>query len=131
MENIMQINIKDLQNRTVQSINAFSAKAEVELEIKRKKEQEEKKKQQKKANRIIARIPGIIEKSISKGEWDAVVMKMSTKEYDPDESSLPFGVARIVWDECKKNGLKVKADYWYGGDGMDSGYNLVISWRHN
>lgn len=131
MENIMQINIKDLQDRTVQSINALAAKAEVELEIKRKKEQEEKKKQQQKANRIIAKIPGIIEKSISAGEWDAIVMKMSREEYDPDESSLPFGVARMVWDECKKNGLKVKADFWYSGDGINSGYNLLISWRNN
>lgn len=124
----MQINIEDLQNRTIQSVEALTAKTAAELETKRKKEQEEKKKLQKKANRIIARIPDIIEKRISAGEWDAIVMKMSRKEYDPDESSLPFGAARIVWDECKKNNLKVKADYWYSGDGMDSGYNLVINW---
>ena len=87
----MQINIKDLQNRTVQSINAFAAKAEVELEIKRKKEQEEKKKQQKKANRIIAANNGeqfCIEWNKSKYEFQKSLKQNGLTQKDVDE--CPF-----------------------------------------
>lgn len=87
------------------------------------------------AERVLSKVPAKCRAEAAEGRDHAVVLGLkqgrdyvgypSTNQLDP---SVLQGPGAIVRDELVKAGLETTIEYWYSGDGMDSGYNLVIKW---
>lgn len=90
-----------------------------------------------KAYAIIAQIPRRCETESAAGRAWADVMGIRYHDYQqpPDHKKWNeckpewlVGVARLVWDWCVQAKLKPTLEFWYSGDGMESGFNIVIHW---
>ena len=103
--------------------------AEVQLKAERKA-----RKEQLLAAQILAEVPNKCYMEAERERSHAIVMGC---KYDRDyvhcyDNSLKpeqlIGPARIVWDYIVKMNLNPTLEYWWSGDGMTSGYNIVAHW---
>lgn len=128
---MLQINVSNLRNLTNEAI----ARAKAEKE-KQEQEEEAKREQQRmndilRAENIIHVIPGICEEKARAGEKRAIVMNL---QYGKDyfgtvvRAKDLIGSGKIVFDECLRANLNPSLKYWHSGDGMNSGFNIEVSW---
>ena len=128
---MLQIDVSNLRNLTNEAIER--AKAEKE---KQEKEEEAKREQQRmndilRAESVIYFIPSICEERAKAGEKRAIVMHL---EYGKDylgnvvsDKNL-IGSGKIVFEECLRANLNPSLKYWHSDDGMDSGWDIEVSW---
>jgi len=124
----------DLRKLTDQAIERGQIEHQDELQRIAEKETRQRRADELKAEGIIMQIPSKCEKEARNQRTHAVVMGLRyLKDHDQlggttlDATKLK-GAGRIVFDYCKDAELQPTLEYWWSGDGMDSGYNIVVHW---
>lgn len=128
---------KELRKKTGAAIQRGIEKKQAKDRQRKLAEERKQAEEQLIADGIIAKIPEKCEAAAEKGLNEAVIMKMlHGRDYRNSSSggvpdSIPFenlqGPALIVYNKIS-DALATKTKYWYSGDGVDSGYDLVVSW---
>jgi len=133
------IDIDNLRTLTAEAIKRGQKEhdrklAEERLEVERKRKEEDLK-----AESIISQIPSRAETEARVGRSHAIVMGLGFGDYDRPlsfdgprwdvcKSEWLKGAARKVYERCVAENLGPTLEYWYSGDGMNSGFNIVIHW---
>lgn len=80
------------------------------------------------AELVISQIPHKAEVEATVGRSHAIVMGLNYSDVDGDVLNSNATTAQIVWDWCKKAGLKPNIESWDDGVGVRGGHNIVIHW---
>lgn len=128
--------IKFLKEQTAKAIEVGKEKAAVIAKKKEAADQKKKLAEEAKAKKIINQIPERANYESQQGRNYAVVMSFkedyerpyNENNYNLCKPSWLKGVAKIVYDYCSEAGFNPTIESWWTGDGMDSGYNIVIHW---
>ena len=85
------------------------------------------------AEGVIMQIPSKCEKEARSQRSHAIVMGLKYKKhYNTTKTELKptelKGAAAIVWQYCVDAELQPTLEYWWSGDGMVSGFNIVVRW---
>lgn len=98
---------------------------------------EEQKREQRKAELeaegVVMQIPSKCEKEARSQRSHAIVMGLKYGKHHNTTNNLLkpaelMGAAAIVWQYCVDAELKPTLEYWWSGDGMESGFNIVVHW---
>lgn len=124
----------DLRKLTEEAVERGRLEHEDELQRIAEQEARQRRADELKAEGIIMQIPSKCEKEARNQRSHAVVMGLRYgKDHDQIggnvlEVAKLKGAGKIVYDYCKDAGLNPTLEYWWSGDGMDSGYNIVVRW---
>jgi hypothetical protein len=131
------IDLDKLKKLTAEAVERGRLAAE-EAEKKRlEKEERKRKAAERKAQNVIDQIPDRAEREAKEGRNHAIVMSVKFDDYKRPSNENNFsilkpewmvGACKIVYDYCKQAGLNPTLEYWWSGDGVDSGHNIVIHW---
>lgn len=131
----MKINAKELRQKTDQAIIQGEKQRLQKLAAIEAKEKQKQLEDSIKADSIIEQIPSRCAKEAESGRDYAIVMSLKwMDDYKQPESNgnlKPeelFGAGKLVWNACVEAELNPTIEYWWSGDGMESGYNIVVHW---
>lgn len=124
----------ELRKLTEEAVERGKREHQAELQRIAEQEARQRRADELKAEGIIMQIPSKCEKEARNQRSHAVVMGLRYgKDHDQIggnvlEVAKLKGAGKIVYDYCKDAGLNPTLEYWWSGDGMDSGYNIVVRW---
>ena len=130
-----QVDVAQLQQITRKAIQRGKDEAARKLAASIAAEERKKKSEQLFAARVLAEVPDKCYKEAERERTHALIMGLKCdRDYSGcyDNSLRPnqlIGPAKIVWDNLVEMRLKPTLEYWWSGDGMDSGYNIVAHWE--
>lgn len=134
----MQLNIDPakLRQMTNQAIADAEQRRQQKLAEKKAQQEREHRENLLKAESIIHSIPEQCAKAAENGEFGAIVMKLKHMEdYVIDSQnwgklnpSQLKGVGALVYKACQDAKLNTSLTYWHDGEGMHSGFDLIIHW---
>ena len=128
------VDIAQLQQITENAIKRGEQEAAEKLAKIQAAEERKQRQYQLFAANVLAEVPDKCYKEAERQRTHAIAMGL---KYDRDyqgvyDNSLKpeqlIGPGRIVYDYLVKMNLKPTLEYWWSGDGMESGYNLVVHW---
>ena len=129
-----EVDIAQLTQITQKAINRGEEDAANKLAKLQAAEERKQRSHQILAAKILAEVPDKCYKEAERERTHAIIMSL---KYDRDyegvySGTLPqeklIGPGRIVYDYVVKMGLNPTIEYWWSGDGMESGHNLVAHW---
>lgn len=130
----IKIDVENLRNITESVHHKNASKLAAKLVANTKKNQEIKAKQKAIAENIMSEVAGKCEKAAGKGEYSCKIMELVRgRDYLGFPSSLAIhelqGVGKLVVETCHKNGLSCTVEYWHDGIGIESRFDLRVSWK--
>lgn len=130
---------EELRALTVEAIAEGTSRARAKAQRSREAAVRKEKTHQLFAEHVLSKVPGKCRKAAVKQQADnAVVMQLKyrrdykeSRNTDRLDPALLQGPGKIVYNHLVAAGLNVTIDYWHSGDGMNSGYNLVVRWSNS
>ena len=130
----MAVDPKHLRKLTLEAIQRGKDKKKYDDKLARDAEERHLRAQERRAHTIIDGIPARAEKEAENEKSHAIIMAVKHEDFikptygNTESSSNLKDAAKMVWDYCVTADLKPTIEYWYSGDDLRSGYNIVIHW---
>lgn len=123
----------DLRKLTEAAVARGQQEHEDELVRIAEEQKREQRKAELEAEGIIMQIPSKCEKEARSQRSHAIVMGLKYNKHHNATNNLlkPTdlkGAAAIVWQYCVDAELQPTIEYWWSGDGMDGGFNILVHW---
>lgn len=131
------IDITKLKQLTADAVERGRREAEEAEKRRLEKEERRRKAVERKAQNVIDQIPDRAEREAKEGRSHAIVMSVKYEDYKRPSFVSNYsilkpewlqGACKLVYDYCKDAGLNPTLEYWWSGDGVDAGHNIVIHW---
>jgi hypothetical protein len=136
VQHLRAITSEAIRNAEVERV----ARLEAEDRAQREKSDRAQREAEAKADRILSQVPERCGLEAKAGRSFAIIMSLkSYEDYDIDHDhrcrrndSFSFtwlkGAAKLVYERLVADGVPVKFDYWHDGVGVQSGFNLLVTW---
>ena len=123
----------DLRKLTEAAVARGQQENEDELARIAEEQKREQRKAELEAEGVVMQIPSKCEKEARSQRSHAIVMGLKyNKHHNTIDNLLKptelKGAAAIVWQYCVDAKLQPTLEYWWSGDGMESGFNIVVHW---